>query len=74
MAKKANSKKDVKAAWRYKHRKKTHKNHIHNEWLDCDNATKEKLEASYPKVFIFEAYKAPKPTPSMEDFKENKEK
>jgi len=63
MAKKKEKKTSSK--WMYKNRVKSHKSKIHNEWLKCDAATKERIEKSYPNHFIYEPIKAPEPTPSM---------
>jgi len=74
MAKKKKANDDI--MFRYKNRRATHKQNIHNDWLPCNEETKVRLEKSYPNYFVFEQTskeKPPKPTPSMENFTESEE-
>jgi len=47
---------------------------IHNNWLECTDEGKAKLEQMFKGKFVFQAIEPPEPTPSMKAKKEETKK
>ena len=64
MAKKKTASKPL-TTWRYKNKSSYGGGKIHNNWLECTDEGKAKLEQMFKGKFVFQAIEPPEPTPSM---------